>query len=1310
MDRNNTHKIKNMRKSLLNILMFIFSLSATAQITNDTIERNKIDNIALRTVAIEALFPEERVYLHFDNTAYYLTETIWFKAYVVSGNSNRPTTMSRVLYVELVAPEGYVVETKKYHIDEDGCCNGEFHLNALLLSGYYEIRAYTRYMLNRDESAVFSRVFPIFDKVNGNNWDFRNMLDRRRGFLLTSGDTAVNNRVKKEWVSSRLPKCDVKFYPEGGHLVNNIESNVAFEVFAADGINSNKTIKILANGKELLQATPSHFGKGSFRLTPKSGVKYTAILQNDKKEYKFALPEVMTEGIVPCIEDDGENININITNNLLQEAELGCAILHRGRMLFYERYNAKEHNMLFSVDKKILYEGVNRLVLFADDSIPLAERMFFVTHTKPTHNDNSRIKLSVESNIANKKEIGPHEKITLKIRRADGLPLTEGNFSLSVSDADCRDTTSYNYNIYTYMLLGSELKGYIPDAARYFDPKNSNRSKELDLIMLTHGWSSYDWHKLTTRQFKLKEPIERGIIIKGRFLKKRDSRKWGKMDRWDITPRGNTIVDLTISYSDSLATRYRFLTDYNGEFRITTNDFNGKRVARLTPDINNISTKDSIFAFALDRYFSPQMRLLHYWERNVGKATTLEEIEQQKMQMIKINPFQYLLTQVDVVSKKKNEPNYRPPRSEMRLDFLDEWEYAQDVTYLIRKNSTDIFDDSEYFYDQSLSEHNSSVEPISGHQYYIESRDELSSFDRSVMRGMHINSVSENRIRHSSVSRGFSTGINPIFYGQLSAADVLRSAFWRHNLNWCYWIQGMVVDGEYHSDSVPKPNREYIRGVHPSKMMDFKEIIIRSDERTRSMFGKGKRIKSMSGKTHYAYDYSKFYESFMGRMAIDPMSGKIEDAPDPITLAEHNKYLSAQAIPNYVACFIPNSEEDKASGIIPMLSHQTTTRYTMVYGYNESKKFYSPDYSTMQPDSSSPDYRRTLLWVPEATVRDGSIEVELYNSSCCKRIAIDIEGYSNGTFFGNNIIETREAPARTDKEDDYTRNLLPAVGISEPRLLAHCFKITEKGRDYFRNGEYEKAFNAFCEASGYGYPDALYNCAVCYMEGRGTTQDFDEGFRFFRKAANLGNKNALHNLASCYMLGIGTAQNDTLAAVWYLKSAINGHPMSQTVISNCYRKGTGIEQDSTKAEYWLGKAVESEEPTALYQVGSRMAKADSVSALSKRKLRKQPTINYIEKAARKNNIEAQYDLGKFYESGRYVKKSKKKAFYWYRRAANDGHKAAILKVAQCYEKGKGVKQNDFEAARWYRIAEQQGNQYAKEKMAWYNLFKFFGKH
>ena len=186
--------------------------------------QSPLDTLAMRAIMVNQLFPQERVYLHFDNTAYYLGETMWFKAYVTSGLADEEKPQSRVLYVELCAPEGYVVETKKYKLDENGRCNGEFELRKELLSGYYEVRAYTRYMLNWGDEAVFSRVFPVYDKVNGDNYDFKNMLDRKRSFMREG-----------KWVTNELPEADLKFYPEGGHIVEGIETTVAYELFDDEG-------------------------------------------------------------------------------------------------------------------------------------------------------------------------------------------------------------------------------------------------------------------------------------------------------------------------------------------------------------------------------------------------------------------------------------------------------------------------------------------------------------------------------------------------------------------------------------------------------------------------------------------------------------------------------------------------------------------------------------------------------------------------------------------------------------------------------------------------------------------------------------------------------------------------------------------------------------------------------------------------------------------------------------------------------------------------------------------------------------------
>lgn len=1308
-----------MIKKLFTGILILACATAIAQEKNDSTLRNPLDNLIVRSIIKQNLFPEERVYLHFDNNSYYLGETMWFKAYITSGTQDTPTNISRVLYVELVAPEGYVVRTQKYKIDSEGSCHGSFELNNQLLSGYYEVRAYTRYMLNRGKECIFSRVLPIFDRVNNGDYTFRNMLDRRRAFLVDvekdSSVTGLDREVK--WENGRLPGCDIKFYPEGGHLLEGVETRVAYEIFGNDGINSEKSITILANGKELLTATPEHLGKGTFRLTPRKGVKYTARIGDDKK--KYPLPKAEETGVAITLDyNNSSTIGISVKSTIADSLELGCAVLHRGKANFYERFYSNERNIYFAIDRNTLPEGVNRVILFAGEGIPLAERMFFVTHDETLDEDRSTARLTVKSNgtTPDRLQTKPHEKITLSIGREDGAPIVGGNFSLSVTDGDTPLKTSYNYNIYTYMLLGSEVKGYIPDAARYFDPANKNRTDELDLVMLTHGWTSYDWSKLCNRFADLAEPIEKGITIKGRFIKKKPNRRIGKLDKYKVTNIPNSKVKFEITYRDSIVTTYDFTTDEKGEFRLNTEDFYGKKVARLTPTLNTLSSADSIFTFNLDRYFSPAMRLYSYWERNTGKALTEEKLKEEKEEIIKINPFEYLLTQVEVVSKKKRSSNYRPPRSEMRLDFLDEWEYAQDVTYLT--NRIDPWDPTGYLTsrhnEQSFMNGTFNRSNPYGIKQYSLGEPTLSSFDLSVMSGNHYGGGGNGvvvDIYGGAMSKIRQSGSfliqDPAYRNTLTAVDILRSAFWRHNLNWCYWIQGMVLDGEYHTDSIPRSDKDYTGGVNIAKMLNFKEIIIRSDEKTRRLYtGGGEQANNK--KSINTYDYSHFYHSFTGKTGIPPRNWNIDDAPDAIIFEQRSKAAQDDKMPNYVACFIPNNEKDEASGIIPSLSHSSSTRYTLVYGYTESKQFYAPDYSNLRPDSNLCDYRRTLLWVPQARSKNGKIEVELFNNTTARNINVDVEGYADGTYYStDSTMFTRLANDRVKLTAEAQRSIKPITGIDTPELLAHCFLKNEEGRKLYRDKEYKEAFRLFSEAASLGYPDAIFNRAVCLMLGQGTEKDSIEGFLNFRKAANMGNKQALHNLASCYMHGVGTPKNDSLAIKYYTLSAENGYAASQTILADCYMKGVGVKQDSATAYNWYTKAAEQEEPVALFTLAEIMEKEDIAAGLSKRKLRKRPTGDYYTRAAKAGHTQAQFKLAQFHEKGIYVKKSRKKAFHWYYEAGNKLHPEAIERVAYCYEKGRGTKKNEFAAARWYRLAEKHGSELAKRKMEWYNAFRFF---
>ena len=72
---------------------------------------------------------QEKVYLHLDNTSYFMGDTLWYKAYVVKANDLTPTDMSRIVYVELVSPDGFVVERQQLIVSADGYGAGNFTLS-----------------------------------------------------------------------------------------------------------------------------------------------------------------------------------------------------------------------------------------------------------------------------------------------------------------------------------------------------------------------------------------------------------------------------------------------------------------------------------------------------------------------------------------------------------------------------------------------------------------------------------------------------------------------------------------------------------------------------------------------------------------------------------------------------------------------------------------------------------------------------------------------------------------------------------------------------------------------------------------------------------------------------------------------------------------------------------------------------------------------------------------------------------------------------------------------------------------------------
>ena len=254
--------------------------------------------------------PQEKVYLHLDNTCYFLSDTVWYKGYVTRSDKGTLTDLSKILYVELLTPDGYLVERQQLEM-KGGTANGAFVLTDSLYAGYYELRAYTRWMLNfgqcehphisskkfdfysrkmrddyfKDYEKLYSRVFPVYNKPKEEGRYTKEM----------------TLRPMRRYYKARKPKptAVLRFYPEGGHLVQNTTGRVALELNDEEGKHlEHIDITIIdQDGEKVSECQTDKRGRASFilkNISPEGKYKATFTLKGVKFSEK--LPEVEKNG------------------------------------------------------------------------------------------------------------------------------------------------------------------------------------------------------------------------------------------------------------------------------------------------------------------------------------------------------------------------------------------------------------------------------------------------------------------------------------------------------------------------------------------------------------------------------------------------------------------------------------------------------------------------------------------------------------------------------------------------------------------------------------------------------------------------------------------------------------------------------------------------------------------------------------------------------------------------------------------------------------------------------------------------------
>lgn len=470
--------------------------------------------------------PSEKIYIHYDKDYYVAGETIWFKAYLYS--EGKPSGLSSNLYLQFINNKGQVIFNQKYPAS-GAVAKGSIDIPDSLTQGNYYIRAFTAGMLNYDEAFIYKKNI----------------------FVFKGSATTTPGAMEAQNVS-------LQFFPESGNLVDGILTIVGFKATDQWGapVDVNGIIKT-EDGTTIASFKSYHDGIGKVQFKAQLGKKYVAEVETASGPRTYPLPVVQPSGINLKIADEkgGKKFQLSRSekdkaqlDNILLVAEINNHIVYENEISFDDYPSVIGHLVTDSLPSGILH-----FTAFNQDGMPLAERLSFV--------DNGEYRGTAEIGIT-KASAEKRAENTFEINFPNVLQRSCSVSVLDLPGAGFND----NDNIWSRFLLSSDLKGYIYNPSWYFQDQNDTTRLALDNLMLTHGWSRFNWTKILNGQFPEKKYSDLGLISLTGSVKD---------ERTKETLSGGKL-NILLEAEDSTSQTYEVMVDAKGGFKMDSLVFLGK--------------------------------------------------------------------------------------------------------------------------------------------------------------------------------------------------------------------------------------------------------------------------------------------------------------------------------------------------------------------------------------------------------------------------------------------------------------------------------------------------------------------------------------------------------------------------------------------------------------------------------------------------------------------------------------------------------------------------------------------------------------
>jgi hypothetical protein len=439
-------------------LFFTLIFFATAsQLFAQTPNLNTVKD-AITTLADN--FPQEKIYLHYDKPSYAPGETIWFKAYLMSGVN--ADDISKTVYIDFIDPSGRLLKHCVQAVYQSSA-SGDFSLPLDYKERTVYVKAYTRWMLNFDSSFLYRKAVQV---------------------VQTKPLTKPKNTTEK---------TAIQFLPEGGDLINDIESKVAFKAVNADGRPANVQGSVVdKSGAQVAEIKTMHDGMGFFLLQPKAGETYTAKWKDAQgNDYQTKLPAAKETGVTLqiALQNNTRGFKIERSANAPDNfKKIYIAATMQQHLVYFAAANLQDNAVTGgAIPVSSLPSGILQVTLFDSNWVAVAERITFV--------NNDDYHFDPEAGFS---ELGldKRKSNTLVISVPDSI---NANLSVSVTDAGIGIDSSDD--IVSRLLLTGDLKGTIYHPHYYFTNTSDTLQQQLDLVMLTNGWRRINWQDVVNNKF-----------------------------------------------------------------------------------------------------------------------------------------------------------------------------------------------------------------------------------------------------------------------------------------------------------------------------------------------------------------------------------------------------------------------------------------------------------------------------------------------------------------------------------------------------------------------------------------------------------------------------------------------------------------------------------------------------------------------------------------------------------------------------------------------------------------------------------------